>query len=87
MGGHSLFEFRRPAFACPKSGKCAAQTVLGVGPVERHALAGLFLKRLTIDCDGLFEPLFSAFVLANAKEYSCQAGLGRGPVKWHTLAR
>src|SRR5262245_52851720 len=79
--------FAVPLSRSPQAHKCSAQTVLGVGPGERNALAGLYLERLTIDGDGLFEPLFSALVLPNAKEHPSQAALGRGPVKRHTLAR
>ena len=51
--------------ALPKAPKSITQIVLGPGPLQRHALAGLFFQRLTIGGGSLFE--FCRPVLASSK--------------------
>ena len=59
---------------------------LGHGPLERHALAGIFLQGLAIGGDGLLEPRRPALPLAERSERIAEIVLGHGPVERHALA-
>src|SRR5262245_27703573 len=56
------------------------------GPVERHALASVFLQRLAIGDNGLFELRRSALAPSKSGKGNAQTDLGHGPLEWHALA-
>jgi hypothetical protein len=58
----------------------------GAEPVERHALAGVFLERVAIGGDALFEACGAALAPAERLERSAEIVLGRFPVERHALA-
>jgi hypothetical protein len=64
-----------------------AQVVLGLGPLERHALAGAFLQGGAEGLDRLLEPGWIALSLAQGPKRDAQVGLGPGPLQRHALAR
>ena len=51
----------------PRGSQRNAEIVLGHGPVERHALAGLFLQRRAIGGDRLLEPRRPALALSEVR--------------------
>ena len=57
------------------------EIVLGPGPIERHALAGIFRQRFAIGFDGLLEPRRPAPPLAEHSERIAEIQLGGGPIK------
>src|SRR5262249_59197736 len=86
------FELGGPALTSRETGKRVAQIVLGLGPGERHAFAGLFLQRLAIGSNRLVElrrPTLAPPEIEerNAKIVLCQSPLERrrltGPLLQH----
>src|SRR5262245_5577453 len=57
------------------------------GPVERVPLGTVFLQRLAVGADGLFQLCCSALALPEPEERNAQVVLGHGPVARYALAR
>src|SRR5262245_33584962 len=55
------------------------------GPIEWHALARVFLQRLAIGDDRLFELRRPALALPEERKRTAQTVLGHGPIEWHAL--
>jgi len=68
IGSDGLFEACGTALALAKPPKRIAEIVLGRGPVERDAFAGVFLQRLARGGDGLFEACGAPLALAERSE-------------------
>src|SRR5213076_2734174 len=85
IGGDGLFEQRGAALALAERLERSAEIVLGRGPVERDALAGVLQGR-PIGGDGLFEPRGAALALAERGERIAEIVLGRGPLERDQLA-
>src|SRR5215831_3011849 len=66
--------------------QCDAFIAKTPGPLERHALACLFLQRLTIGEDGLFKPRRSALASSKSGKHIAQIILGHGPLERYPLA-
>jgi hypothetical protein len=63
------------------------QIVLGHSPLERRTLAGLFLQRLAISGNRLFELCSLALPLSETQKRIAQIVLGHGPVERALRAR
>jgi hypothetical protein len=57
-----------------------------MGPIERHALEGVFLECLAIGGNRLLKPLGSALTPANRQKRVAEIVLGHGPFERHALA-
>jgi hypothetical protein len=68
------------------SARAAAEKALGPCPFERHLFAGLFLQRLTIGGDGLFELRRPALTLAQPPKRKTEIDLGSRPGERIALA-
>src|SRR5262249_47690234 len=70
-----------PALVRAEAPECNAEIVLGLRPVERHALAGSFLEGVAIGGDRLLQPRRPALALAEGPERSAEIVLGLRPVE------
>ena len=62
-----------------------AEIVLGHGPVEGHAVSGVFLEGVPIGGDGVLEGLLIA-ALSEGRERIAEIVLGGGPIERHAVS-
>ncbi len=67
-GGDGVLQSRGPAVTFAQSSESVAQACLSLGPVERHALTGIFLQRLMKRGNRLLQSLRSCLALAKHSE-------------------
>ena len=74
-----------PAVPCPlpfaEPRERVAQVHLGHGPVQRHALAGLFLQRGAVGGDRLLKPRGAALAFAEARKRVRRGSSGSWPIR------
>src|SRR6266567_1678669 len=80
QGGNGLPQPVHPLLAIAEDHKRGAQTGFGKSPVERHAVAGFFLQRLTKSGNRLLHSRYSAFPLSENLKDRANVILGPGPV-------
>src|SRR6266487_1356130 len=78
--------FAVPLSRVPRARSALPQIVLCPGPLERYDLAALFLQRVAIGHDGLFEPRRSALAASEDGKRKAQIVLRPGPIERHVLA-
>src|SRR5260370_28260650 len=86
MQSHGLLESRRLVLALPQSLNRIGQIVHCHGPVERYALAGIFIQHLLVSSDGLLNPFSLSVALAQSEKGTRQIILRHCPVERHALA-
>jgi hypothetical protein len=81
-------QLRHPGIAAPFREQHQGDTLIAgaLGPLERHALAGIFLQGLAKGGNGLLEPRRPALPLAEHSERVAEIRLGLGPLEPHALA-